>query len=282
MFNFFKRKKKDPLGELKTILGGYELPSFSTTVINVLNKLRDPESSMGEIVSLIELDPGMTVKILRLVNSVGFGLTSKTGNLQHAIALMGRSRLEPLVLSFGVSDSLPSTMECMERGLFWATSARRACLARIIGRHLHAASQADCFTVGLLMDMAIPILDHIHRGEYGEVLARWHADDESQLTDMELEVFGYDHAAIGGLMAEAWGLPEYIVHSIAAHHMYDPDSQAEPAVQLVSRLKYLDRENGLEKLAETAQLEYAIERPLIEEMINQSFTYAEQFTGFFR
>ncbi|MCF6187072.1 MAG: HDOD domain-containing protein [Desulfobulbaceae bacterium] len=282
MFNFFKRKKKDPLSELKTFLGGYELPSFSSAVINVLGKLRDPEASMGEIVPLIELDPGMTVKILRLVNSAGFGLTTKASNLQHAITLMGRSRLEAVVLSFGVSDSLPSTMECMERGVFWATSARRACLARIIAQHLHAATQAECFTVGLLMDMAIPVLDHAHRGEYGEVLARWHADDDSQLTEMESEAFGYDHAAIGALMAEAWDLPEYIVHSIAAHHMHGPDSQAEPAVQLVSLIKYFDQEDGLEKLVEAAQLDYAIDKPLIEEMIKQSFSYAEQFISSFR
>ena len=132
------------------------------------------------------------------------------------------------------------------------------------------------------MDMAIPVLDHTHRVEYGEVVARWHADNDSQLTDMELEVFGYDHAAIGALMAEAWDLPEYIIHSIAAHHMYGPDSPAEPAVQLVSLIKYFDQEDGLETLVEAAQLDYAIDKPLIEEMIKQSFSYAEQFISSFR
>lgn len=282
MFNFFKRKKKDPQCELKTFLGGYELPSFSTAVINVLNKLRDPEASMGEIVPLIELDPGMTIKILRLVNSAGFGLTTKASNIQHAIMLMGRSRLEALVLSFGVSDCLPSTMQCMDRGLFWATAARRACLARIIAGHLHAATQAECFTVGLLMDMAIPVLDHYHKDVYGDVIAQWKENGECKLTELEQEQFAYDHAAIGGLMAEAWELPKYIVNSIAAHHLHDAGSQAEPAVQLVGLMKYFDEDHRTEALVEAAQEKFNMEKELIEEMVSQSFSYAEEFIGSFR
>jgi HD-like signal output (HDOD) protein len=282
MFNFFKRKNKSPQDELKSFLGGYELPSFSTAVINVLSKLRDPEASMAEIVPLIELDPGMTVKILRLVNSAGFGLTTKASNLQHAIMLMGRSRLEALVLSFGVSDSLPSSMQCIDRGLFWATAARRACLARIIAGHLHAATQAECFTVGLLMDMAIPVLDHYHKDVYGDVIARWKENGECQLVEMEQEQFGYDHAAIGALMAEVWELPKHIINAIAAHHLQEGGSQAEPAVQLVAQLKYFDDEHSTEALVEMAQERYNIDQAMIEEMVEQSFTYAEEFIGAFR
>lgn len=282
MLNFFKRKKKDPLSELETFLGGYELPSFSTAVINVLSKLRDPESSMAEIVPLIELDPGMTVKILRLVNSAGFGLTTKARNLQHAITLMGRSRLEAVVLSFGVSDSLPASMKCMNRALFWATAARRACLARIIAQHIHAATQAECFTVGLLQDMAIPVLDSTHPDTYPQLMKQWHEDEDCQLIALESEQFGYDHAAIGALMAEAWELPEYIVNAIAIHHGHDSDLQAEPAVQLVSLIKYFDDNDGMESLIESAQHNYNIEQPLIEDMVSQAFSYAEQFIGDFR
>ncbi len=282
MFNFFKRGKKDPLKELETFLGGYELPSFSAAVINVLSKLRDPESSMAEIVPLIELDPGMTVKILRLVNSAGFGLTTKARSLQHAITLMGRSRLEAVVLSFGVSDSLPTSMQCMNRALFWATAARRACLARMLAQHLHAATQAECFTVGLLQDMAIPVLDGIHQDSYGGLIKRWHEDEECQLTALEADQFGYDHAGIGALMAEAWELPDYIVNSIATHHIHSADVQAEPAVQLVSLVKYFEDNDGMDALIESAQHNYNIDQPLMEDMVSQAFAYAEQFIEDFR
>lgn len=282
MFNFFKRKNISPEDELKTFLGGYELPTFSTAVINVLSKLRDPDASVVEIIPLIELDPGMTVKILRLVNSAGFGLTTKASNLQHAVMLMGPSRLEALVLSFGVSDSLPSSMGCMERGLFWATAARRACLARVLAGYLHAATQAECFTAGLLMDMAIPVLDHYHKAVYAELIAKWREGGEWQLAEMEQEQFGYDHASIGALMAEAWELPAHITNAIAAHHMHDIGSKADPAVQLVSLMKYFDDDHSTDDLIEVAQEKYGMDKPLLEEMVTQSFGYAEEFISTFR
>ena len=279
MFRFFKRTNKAPRDELNTILGGYELPSFSTSVMNVLSKLRDPEISMAELVPMIELDPGMTVRILRLVNSAGFGLTTKANNLQHAVMLMGHSRLEALVLSFGVSDSLPSSMQCIERGMFWAIAARRASLARMIAALLHPATQAECFTAGLLMDMAISVLDPFHKGKYCEVITRWRENDETGLVELERERFGYDHADIGGLMAEAWKLPKYIVNAIAAHHR--TDGKVEPAIRLVALLKYFDEENQATRLIETACEEYGMERATIEEMVHEAFAYAEEFTSAF-
>lgn len=281
MFNFFGRKKKEPLSELTTFLGGYELPSFPTAVINVLSKLRDPESSMAELVPLIELDPGMTIKILRLVNSVGFGLTTKAQNLQHAITLMGRSRLEAVVLSFGVSDSLPASMRCMSNSLFWATAARRACLARVLAQHLHAASQAECFTVGLLQDMAIPVLDSIHTDTYCEVLRQWHENEDCQLIALESEQFGYNHESIGALMADAWDLPDYITQSIGTHHDHTADSKIEPAIRLVSLIKYFDENDGMASLLASAKQNYDIEQPLMEDMVSRAYSYAEQFISDF-
>ena len=282
MFNFFKRKVQDPAAELKTFLGGYELPSFSTTVVKVLDLLRDPETSMSDIVPLVELDPGMTVKILRLVNSAGFGLTSKATSLQHAITLMGRSRLEAVVLSFGVSDVLPSTMLSMERRHFWSVAARRACLARIIADRLHPTTQAESFTVGLLMDMGIPVLDHVHREIYRDLLGKWKANRESSLVELEQDQFGYDHAGIGALMAEAWDLPDYITNGIAAHHLDGEDQRTDPAVQLVALLNYFEEDNGVDLLATRAEVRYGISPEEMDEMLSLAFSYAEQFTASFR
>ena len=77
MISLFKKKRHDPLAELRGLLGNFELGSFSSSVMNVLDLLRDPESTMAEIAAPIEMDPGMHVKVLRLVNSVGFGLVKK-------------------------------------------------------------------------------------------------------------------------------------------------------------------------------------------------------------
>ncbi len=157
MFNFFKRSQKDPREELKVLLGDYELQSFPEAVMNVLGMLRDPHSETKDIADQIQMDPGMNIKILRLVNSAAFGLATKVSNLHHAVTILGRSRLESMLLTYAVATTVPSTLGCMDISRFWLASARRACLAKHIAMHLHAATQAESFTAALLQDLAIPL-----------------------------------------------------------------------------------------------------------------------------
>ncbi len=282
MFDFFRRKKrKDPRAELQDLLGAFELPCFPNTAMNVLSMLRDTETPMTEIAAEIELDPGMHLKILRMVNSAGFGLAQKVSNLHHAVTIMGRARLESLVLTFAVSQSMPPKIECMTMAEFWLGSARRACLARILAQDMHAATQAEAFTAGLLQDMAIPVIAQAKQKIYKGLIRKWHADPQADLAEMERQLFGYDHASVGGLMAEDWELPDYLVHAIAGHHDLTRESPAEPAVRLVSRLKYFESDDGTGQLLDTAEQEYGLSRAKVTSMLAEAFEQARQFAKLF-
>ncbi|MCK4546527.1 MAG: HDOD domain-containing protein [Candidatus Eisenbacteria sp.] len=281
MLTLLKRRKRNPRAELRELLGRYDLPSVSPTVINLLSLLRDPETHMSEVASRVEMDPGLTVRILRLINSAALGLSTQVSNLQHAVGLLGRSRLESLVLTFAAADQIPSRMECMETGWFWGAAARRATLARVLAQHMHAATQAEAFTAGLLLDIAVPVLAGVDSEGYATLLDQLHANDEARLDDLERELFGFDHATVGALMAEDWGLPEYLVKAIGGHHGDNAESGADPAVRLVSFAKYSPENDGAEAIKKAAENEFGIEEFLIEEMIARSFADAEQFAEMF-
>jgi HD-like signal output (HDOD) protein len=282
MFDFFKRKQKDPKEELKTLLGNYELQSFPAGVINVLGLLRDPHSEIKDIADQIRMDPGMNVKILRLVNSAAFGLVTKVSNLRHAVTILGRSRLESMLLTYAVATTMPPSLDCMDISRFWLSSARRACLAKHIALHLHAATQAECFTAALLQDLAIPLISEAKGLQYKDLIIKWHEDQTAKIDIMEQELFGYDHPAIGALVAEEWGLPEYLIHSIAGHHDISEKSLAEPAVRLVSLVKYFEEDDGTELLINIAEQDYGINGSMIKDMISKTFDEAEQFAGMFQ
>ena len=174
MVNFFKRKQKDPKEELKALLGDYELQRFPAAVMNVLGMLRDPHTETKDITDQIQMDLGMSIKILRLINSAAFGLTTKVSNLHHAVTILGRSRLESMLLTYAVVNTIPPTLGCMEISCFWLASARRACLAKHIAQHLHAATQAESFTAALLQDLAIPLISEVKGPMYKGLLQKWH------------------------------------------------------------------------------------------------------------
>jgi HD-like signal output (HDOD) protein len=282
MFNFLKRGQKDPKEELKVLLGDYELQSFPEAVLNVLGMLRDPHSEIKDIADQIQMDPGMNIKVLRLVNSAAFSLATKVSNIHHAVTILGRSRLESLLLTYAVATTIPPTLDCIDVSRFWLASARRACLAKHVALHLHAATQAESFTAALLQDLAIPLISEGKKQIYKDLLKNWHTDKEADIDVMERELFGYDHPAIGALVAEAWGLPEYLINAIAGHHDLSEQSSAEPGVRLVSLVRYFDEDDGTERMLKAAEKDFNIGRKMMEEMISKAFAEAEQFAESFR
>jgi HD-like signal output (HDOD) protein len=279
---FIKRKKKNPKEELKALLDDYELQQLPTAVMNVLGMLRDPHTEIKDIADQIQMDIGMSIKILRLINSAAFALTTKVSNLHHAITMLGRSRLESILLTYAVTTTIPPKLECMEISCFWLASARRACLAKHIALHLHAATQAESFTAALLQDMAIPFISDEKKLIYKDLFSKWHEDKEADIDVMERDLFGYDHPIIGSLFAEKWGLPEYITHAIAGHHDLSDQSSAEPAVRLVSLVRYFDEDDSTERLLKTAEKDVGIGRNMMEEMISKAFAEAEKLAETFR
>jgi len=284
MFQLFRKKNHDPAKELKSLLGSYELQSFPSTTTSVLAMLRNPESSVTEIAEQVQMDPGMHVKVLRLVNSVAFGLLRKVSNLNHAVTLLGRSRLESVVLSFAVTETLPTSSRfCIDAGRFWLVAARRAGLARMLALHLHAATQGECFTAALLQDMAIPVISSAQGEKYDEIIDRWNTSPELALADLERDAFGYDHAQIGALIADNWGLPDYLVNAIGGHHNGPTDeAPVDPAIRLAAHLRYSEANDGTEALLTSCREEFDMEEDLIRNMIDVSFEEAEKISEIFQ
>ncbi len=257
LFDFLKRRKKDPGSQLQELLDGYELPSFPAAVVKTLEMLRDPEAPLNDISRNIEADPGMHVSVLKAVNSAAHGLSRKVGNIRHAITLLGRARLESIILPIAVRNSVPgSNMACMNQRLFWQTSAERACMARLISRRLDPGMQMEAFTAGLLQDMAIPVLIHVKEREYCTTIESWNVDRDLRLHELERKNFGFDHQAIGALMAEKWGFPDYLLDAILHHHGSGNGSRVAAAVRAVSHLRYPsseDDESNQEKMVEIIQ-----------------------------
>ena len=109
MLSFFK-KKTDPKAGLQKALSGYSLPSFPAAIMQTLERIRDPEACASSVADALSVDPGLSVRVLRLANSAAFSARNKVENLSQAIALVGFSQLETMVLSVGVSGAMPGPM----------------------------------------------------------------------------------------------------------------------------------------------------------------------------
>ena len=272
---FLFGKKKKPTAELES----FDIPSFSAAVINLLGKLRNPEISINELTKELELDPGLHIRVLKTVNSSAFGLSHKVSNIKHAVNLLGRGRLESLVLSVTVKNNLAANKQAawFDMPQFWKTASQQAAVARILATALHPNTQSDVFTIGLLQNMAIPILANREGDRYQTLYQRWQTE-EIDLAEQEQQRFGIDHATLGAQMAEHWGFPESLILGIGEHHELE-NSDIPLSVKIAALMKENLEEGSAPALAQAASeifdLDHETLLPLIEEALQQSAELSE-------
>ena len=277
MFRLFARTQTDPEAELKTILGDYELPTFPAIYMESLQLVRDESSSVAALGDVLASDPGLTMRLLRTVNSAAYGLRSRVNNVHHAVSLLGRANVESMLLSLATHSTLPSSPgPGFEPHRFWKTAARRAATARALADRVDPAGRSECFTAALLQDMALPMLSFRMGESYAQLLERWHSGD-ADLQVMEREQYGWDHARVAALMCAEWGFPESIAEAIAAHHgSEDPEVHQLPPVNLAALIREVNEELGVEQLVEQAEATMKLAGDTVRELIVESFRSAEE------
>ncbi len=209
-------------------------------MITLLGKLRDPDCSVTAIADDLEVDPGLHVRVLKTVNAVAFGLSHKVSSIHHAVSLLGRARLESLVLSVAVKNNLDgeNMPDWFDMHLFWRAAARRAALARGLAQRLHPETQSESFTAGLLQDMAIPVIAQSKTSTYQKLYEPWNiVDNQSNLIELEQNNLNLDHATIGAQMARNWGFPTSLIGMINCHHTTKASAEIPLSVQIVAMLK---------------------------------------------
>ena len=75
------------------IVSGRRLSASQTSLIHLIN-LAGRDADTDKIEEGIKHEPALAVNLLRIVNSVGFGLSRRIGSLRHAITVLGRRQLQ--------------------------------------------------------------------------------------------------------------------------------------------------------------------------------------------
>lgn len=273
MFSFFS-KKTNPKAKLKKVLKGYQLPSFPAVVMQILQKIRSPYVSNQEIADAISLDPGISVKVLSIANSAAFSPTKKVNNLTQAIALVGISQLESLVLGVGVAKGIPKrTCQWHDPAEFWLTSARRAMLAAELAHVICPAKESECFTAAFLQDMALPFLACHRSDEYDPIFKKWHLEG-GDLSLLEREKLAWDHTEVAAWICSEWGLPENIAAAIRGHHGQDiSDYEILGPVRIVSILREDEENTGMDEMVSAAE-GYGVDGDKMAAIVDSSFEKA--------
>jgi len=188
--------------------------------------MENPSASPAEAADVIQCDPGLAAKLLKMVNSPLYGFPQRIDTISRAVTIIGVQQLSALALGvtvMGVFSGIPKKL--MDTRQFWRHSLACACGARGLASALGLPNTERYFVGGLLHDVGL-LFFFLHEPERArQVLAQVRASGEC-LQTVERRCLGTDHAMAGGTLLAAWQLPESLVQAAACHH--DPLSALAP------------------------------------------------------
>jgi len=192
------------------------LPSLSPLTIQLIEAAADEQSSVLDLTRIIEQDPGLTTRLLKLVNSAYFARRSRISSVSHAIIMAGFKKVRLMALNISLRDTFPlGRVAGMDYDLFWKTSLYRALIAQGFAQASPLGEEIDpeeAFTAGLILEIGMLLLFHICSPAQKEIFPGGHLDLEDIIA-WERENLGIDHREAGRLVLHRWHFPEQIIES---------------------------------------------------------------------
>ncbi len=205
-----------------------DLAALPTTVVRLLELLRDQTCAAEQLAQVLDRDGAMTANVLKLCNSAFYGLRGTVSTTRQALVMLGNRAVATLAFATGMVPVMRRHLVGygMDRERFWEHSLHSAMAAGLACERMGVGDRGcEAFTAGLVHDVGMLALD-AHLSTYGmRVLP---AQPLFNVVEREREALGFDHTEAGGLLATNWGLPASLVAAITFHHRpWDTREDAE-------------------------------------------------------
>ncbi len=230
------------------------LPTPPQVFHQIQKVINDPDAGAAHVAAILAEDPAMSVKVLKLTNSAFYGLAREIESVKQAVVIVGMEAVKNLVLSASVLDMFKA--DHIDHGYqeaFWRHSLAAAFSCRIMARKIKARGMVDpdsAFSAGLLHDVGKMVVSCFLKEEHEKFVAARAADFTLPDYQLEQQVFGYNHAQVGGILAMQWKLPQKLSDGIMYHHDPTACESQDPLVYLinlgdyVAKRTFYDRSEG--------------------------------------
>ena len=202
-------------------------PAISSIVGEVCSICQDPNSSIADLVKVIERDPGIIIDILRISNSPIYGFTREILNISQAVSLFGMGTIKGFVISSVIRKSMKLSIESYGTS---ATAYLDTCreynrlLMEVYKRAPNEIKEV-IFPASFLMTSGIMLLaNEVAKLENIEDFQS-KIKEADYFLDVENEFFGVNCADVTALLFEHWNFESALIEAIRGINSSDGFSE---------------------------------------------------------
>lgn len=197
------------------------IPTIPSTLLEINKVVSSPNGSAKEAAAVLEKDPAIGAKVLRLVNSSIYALKNPVSSITLACSILGLKVIKNVVVQATVMETFKGVpeLENFDPKALWDHSFKAAVAARMIAARARnvGLDKEDAYTGGLVHDVGKMVLLESRPQQFAEAIAHAHKHG-LPLAKSEAQLFGFSHAHVGGLLAQRWKLSPALQAAIMYHH----------------------------------------------------------------
>jgi putative nucleotidyltransferase with HDIG domain len=229
---------------LMSLNGLRQIPALQSLAQGFLRAMNRPEVAVAEVVTAIEKDSALCVRVLRMANSVLVSPERRIEDLETAVQMLGVARVRKAAQALFTLRGANRVAEGFDWKHLWIHALGTAAIAEELQQQFRAANDSQIHLAALLHDVGKIVLSTIAPDAYRDVLiVAW--NENGRLEDLERERLGVDHREAGVLFADHNGLPAVVVQAIAHHDRPEQAVEYRFEVALVTIANYLSKAHGL-------------------------------------
>jgi putative nucleotidyltransferase with HDIG domain len=195
------------------------MPPLAPVIARIFQEIANPRSDARSVSEIVSSDPTLVLTILKAINSSFYGREQEIRDVRQAISLLGFDTVQSLVMQFGLTRMFSSNQD--ELGYqtvdIWSHCLCVSMVSQVLSRNIAGVDPGFLSTFGLLHDIGKVAMNARWPGQVERLLHEPMRVEETFL-ERELRVMGIDHASLGQMVAETWGLPNEVQWAIGHHH----------------------------------------------------------------
>jgi HD-like signal output (HDOD) protein len=188
-----------------------KLPTVPQVAQRVIDSFSSEDVTIAEIAELIEADPVLSAKLLRLANSSYFQAARSIESVEDAIRILGLAMVRHLVLAGGLMGTFVK-VPGIDLHQFWTYSLYSACTARWLADRIKVNRDLP-FTLGLMHGIGQLQMHHAAPAAAAALDQHVHVLSAERV-DMETQALGFDFLKVSAALSRLWNFPLSLVEPL--------------------------------------------------------------------